>query len=335
MPPRCPRDSCPSHKDVPFAYRCKGCFTRKVDLRTVQRFRCEVCGKGFSSQTFRVDYRLKKPWLPLMIFHELVSKVSHRQTARKVQCKLDTVLHHLELVGQHARRVHTALLTRCKRDGPGLDGTFQLDELETFETDRRLCPLTVAILIDKKSRFVVHVATGTLPARGNLTPYDEKRKKAWEKENGGKRKSQSKQATAACFTVLRDHLAKDASFDVQTDEKKTYPLVLRQVFGHQVRHQWTNSKVERNRRNLLFPINNTLAQTRDGLGRLVRRNWGHSKRERNLGWHLWVWILYRNYVRELTNAVRGKTSASAKGIAKRRMTARELLQWKEVLPLAA
>ena len=334
-PQRCPRASCPSRTQVPFACQRKGRFTRQVDARTVQRYKCLVCRKGFSSQTFRLDYRLHKPWLPLAIFQALVSKSSIRQTGRNLACKPDTVLHHLELLGQHARQIHSAFLARHKRDGPGLEGTFQLDELETFELDRRLFPLTVPILIDKKTWFVVHAATGTLPARGNLRAHDKKRKEAYEKAAGTRRVSRSKEATTACFVALRDHLAEKASFDVQTDEKKLYRPVLREVFGHQIRHQWVNSKAVRNRNNLLFPINNTLAQTRDNLGRLVRRNWGHSKKERNLGWHLWVWILYRNYVREITNQERGESSASATGVARKRLAARELLQWKEELPRAA
>ena len=335
LPRRCPREQCPSHTQVPFAFQCKGRFSRKVDGRTVQRYKCLVCHNGFSSQTFRLDYRLKKPWLPLAIFQALVSKCSIRQAGRNLGSKPDTVLHHLGLLGEQGRQVHTAFLERHKRDGPGLSGTFQLDELVTFEVDRRLQPLTMPVLMSKSTRFVVHADTGTLPAHGNLREYDKQRKKAWEKAAGGKRVSRSKEATTTCFEVLRDHLGADASFDVQTDEKKSYRLVLRQVFGKQIRHQWVNSKAVRNRANLLFPINNSLAQTRDNLSRLVRRSWCHSKRERNLRLHLWVWILYRNYVREITNYNKRESSASALGVARRRLTARELLQWKDALPMAA
>jgi len=335
FPHRCPSDRCPSHTEVPFAYQCKGRFSRKVDGRSVQRFQCLVCHKGFSSQTFRLDYRIKKPWLPLNIFWSLVSKVSLRQTGRSLACKPDTVLHHLQLLGEHSQEIHMLFLARHKRDGPGLKGTFQLDELETFEVDRRLFPLTVPVLIDRRTRFVVHAETGTLPARGNLRERDKKRKEAYEKAAGSKRVSRSKEATKACFVALRDHLAADATIDVQTDEKKSYPPILRQVFGKQARHQWASSKAVRNRASLLFPINNSLAQMRDNMGRLVRRSWCHSKRERNLRWHLSIWMLYRNYVRELTNRCKTKSSASASGVARRRCDARELLEWRRMLPKAA
>ena len=335
FPLHCPSEACPSRTQEPFAYQCKGRFSRKVDGRTVQRYKCLVCRKGFSSQTFRVDYRLKKPWLPVALFQDFISKCSFRQAGRNLACKTDTVLRHFELVAEQARAIQALFLERHKREGPGLSGTFQLDELETFETDRRLQPLTVPILISKKTRFVVHAETGTLPARGNLRPRDLLRKKAYEKAAGGKRVSRSKEATTACFEVLRDHLGVDASFDVQTDEKKTYPLLLRNVFGKQVRHQWASSKAVRNRSSLLFPINNVLAQARDNMSRLVRRSWCHSKRERRLRLHVSVWMLYRNFIRERTNYDRVNSSASAEGIARRRLTARELLQWKAVIPKAA
>jgi transposase-like protein len=334
VPPRCPRSSCPTHTQGGFDYRCIGTFDRKVDKRVVQRFKCKVCRKGFSSQTFRVDYRLKKPWLPLGLFQGLVSKTSLRQTARNLGSKLDTMLRLLERLGLHSSEVHQAFLERHRRSGGWKSGEFQLDELETFEIDRRLCPLTVPILIHKDTRFVVHTDTATLPARGHLSPRDRVRKQAREAIHG-KRVNGSKPAVTRSFSALAAQLAPSAVFEVQTDEKKTYPSILRAVFEREITHRCVNSKVARGRENLLFPINNVLAQTRDNLGRLVRRNWGHSKRERNLGWHLAVWMLYRNYVRERSRFHRHTSSATDAGVAQRPVQAREILAWRGALPAAA
>jgi transposase-like protein len=334
VPPRCPRPTCPSHADGGFHYRCAGTFDRKVDKRVVQRFQCVICHKGFSSQTFRVDYRLKKPWLPLGVFQGLVSKASLRQTGRNLGSKLDTMLRILARLGEHSHDVHQAFLERHRRSGGWRKGVFQLDELETFEFDRRLCPLTVPILIHRDTRFVVHADTGTLPARGNLSAFDLARKEAREKRFG-KRVNGSKPAVTRSFAALKAQLAPDASFDVQTDEKKSYRPILRAVFERQIRHQWVNSTVARGRKNLLFPINNVLAQSRDNLGRLVRRSWGHSKLERNLRWHLAVWMLYRNYVRERSWYHRHSSSAVDAGVARRRVPPREILAWRGALPEAA
>jgi len=332
-PAKCPAPACPSHTSVPFEYQRKGCFDRKVDLRIVQRFRCKVCRKGFSSQTFRVDYRLHKPWLPLAVFQALVSKTTLRQTSRNLGSKLDTIAHHLRLIATHSIEIHQRFLERHAGSGGWNVGAFQLDELETFERDRRLFPITVPVLIHRDTRYVVHADTGTLPARGRLSVVDRCRKNAYE-ALFGKRLNQSKAAVTRCFSVLSRCLAPSASIHVQTDEKSAYPVILRQVFGAGYQHQWVNSRAKRNRGNLLFPINNVSAQARDNLSRLVRRNWGHSKMESRLKLHLAVWMLYRNYVRERSHFHRNVSSAQSAGVVRRRMTARELLQWRRILPPA-
>jgi hypothetical protein len=96
-----------------------------------------------------------------------------------------------------------------------------------------------------------------------------------------------------------------------------------------------HSTEPRTKSNPIFTINNMLAQTRDGLGRLVRKNWGHAKLERNLGWHLWVWVLYRNYVREKSNKERWVSAASVLGLVPRRLACGEILEWRDRLPATA
>ncbi len=330
-PTRCPRVHCPAFTGDGFTYQHAGNYVRTVDQRIVRRFRCLVCNSRFSSQCFRVDYRLRKPWLPLAVFQGLVAKTTLRQISRSLGCKLDTVLYHLRLVGNRGQALHASFLLRCKASRGGLAGAFQLDELETFERNRRLCPLTVPVLVHASTWFVVHAATGTLPARGNLGPFDLIRKERYEKE-GGKRLNQSKQATRECVEALHGALADDAKFVMQTDEKSTYRGIFRAVFGGPVRHEWVNSEERRDRKNLLFTVNNTLAQMRDGMSRLVRRNWGHSKLERNLRWHLGAWILWRNYAREITCACRKLSSASALGVTLRRLRPPEFFEWVDRLP---
>ncbi|MCK6448630.1 MAG: hypothetical protein L6Q99_19735, partial [Planctomycetes bacterium] len=81
-PKFCPRPDCPSHAGSPFLFRRRGYFRRRCDTRKVPRFLCLTCSRGFSSQTFRVDYRLKRPDLLVPFFYDRVSKVTHRQSAR-------------------------------------------------------------------------------------------------------------------------------------------------------------------------------------------------------------------------------------------------------------
>jgi hypothetical protein len=101
---------------------------------------------------------------------------------------------------------------------------------------------------------------------------------------------------------------------LETDRKATYPGSIRRVLGPKTRLCRIDSRLERSYRNPLFPINHTLAMLRDGMSRLVRRTWAASKRARRLELHFWVWLAYRNYVRDITNQARGTTPAMEIGV---------------------
>ena len=68
VPPYCPNGAC-RHRRTAISrssafFRRKGSFARLGDRR-VARFQCKICGRHFSEQTFRVDYRWKRPELDM------------------------------------------------------------------------------------------------------------------------------------------------------------------------------------------------------------------------------------------------------------------------------
>lgn len=325
-PSRCPRAECPSRSQPSFRWARKGHFRRRCDGRSVQRFRCLHCERTFSIQTFRLDYRLKKPTLHLRLFGLFVSKVTHRQSARVLNCSRRTIAHRLRLLGGHCKDFHQTTLARAAARG-GIHGVFQLDELETYETSRRLAPVTVPLLIERHSRCVIHVETAPLPARGRLSARDHARKQKRE-TCFGRRFSGSTRAVLSTLTQLRAVHDEDSSVVVQTDCKTSYVSALSKTFGVRLRHQRTSSKERRNSKNPLFPVNHTFAMLRDGISRLVRRSWAASKKRERLEWHLWIWIAYRNYVRTITNKLTRTTPAMALGIVQRRLRREQLLAWR-------
>jgi transposase-like protein len=327
IPSRCPYEACASHRGVAFRRQRKGYFTRRCDNRRVPRFRCLVCKRSFSNQTFRLDFRLKRPELHQQLFPLFVSKVTHRQAARLLGCSRKSVHHRLKLLAEHACELQRELLARHVKEHGGLAGCFQLDELETFEHSRKLCPVTMPVLIETKSYFVIGVAVGTLPCRGRLTPKEKERKLAREKVEG-RRKNESRAAVASCFERLKALIPAGKQTVVATDHKPLYGAILRQQLGARVIHSKHSSTAPRTYHNPLFPINHTLATLRDGLSRLVRRNWAASKKRQWLERHAWVWILYRNFVRYITNDAQDTSSAMALGVASRMLDAHDLLTWR-------
>ncbi len=331
LPPHCPHPRCPSrHGRAPFLWRRRGSYPRKVDGRRVQRFLCRTCGRSFSTQSFRLDYRLQRVHIHPALFRLLVSKVTFRQAARLLGIDRKTVARRARLFGRHARRFHEARLRAARARG-GLDGVFQLDELETFETDRRLQPLTVPVLIERRSFFVVHVGVGTLPARGGLSAAKKRRKAELERVRG-KRRSQSRVQVRVAVRRLGRVLAAGAPLVFESDRKSTYPGILREVFGGRVgSHRRVSSRARRCPGSVLFPINHTLARMRDRVSRLVRRNWGASKRRRCLRWHLWMWVAWRNYLRPVTVAAGVPTPGVIVGAAERRWEVADFLRWRVTL----
>jgi len=321
-PPFCPRELCPSHAGAPFSYRERGYFYRRCDHRTVQRFLCLACRLSFSEQTFRLNYRLKRPELLALFFLDRVSKVSHRQSARIHPCSRSTEERHFRRLSLHCLAFHALRLKEIVASG-GRGEVFSLDELETFEHNRRQKPVTVPILIEHASGFVIDTRVGTLPARGRS-----KRKSALAVAQGGEeRKSESVEVVQAAFERLREVSLKDRPLTVLTDMKTSYERILREMFGERCVHRQVHSKLPRNPMSPLFAINHTLARVRDGLSRLVRRSWCAAKLRRWIAGHLAIWTCYRNYVLKRTNRV-WETPAMALGTQTRFWPVDEVLLWR-------
>ncbi len=325
-PPHCPRDGCPSREHVPFLWQRKGRYRRHCDERIVQRFLCRACLRYFSTQTFRIDYRLHRPTLHFTLFDTFVSKVTQRQAARNVLCTRKTVVHRLSLLAAHSRAFHDQVLARAKTRG-GLPGCFQIDELETFETSRLLCPVTMPVLIELKSYFVVDLVVAPLPARGKRRRKGTGAQAKVELRED-KRRSGSRAAVRSCFQVLAQACCEEGVIHVSSDWKSSYGTVLKEVMPGAYHHARHSSKTRRDRFNPLFPINHTLAMLRDGLSRLVRRSWGVSKQREWLERHAWVWIAYRNYIRGITNKAPETSSAQALGVCSRKFSKHTFFEWR-------
>lgn len=323
VPSFCPKEDCRAHNGAPFQFHCRGFYRRACDGLVVQRFSCVTCGRRFSRQSFRLNYRWRLPNIHIELFGLLVSKVTMRQSARLLEISRDTVTRRMRTLGAHCRAFQEEAVRRT-----GVEGAFQLDEMETFETDRLVRPVTVPVLIETTSLFVLHAETAPLPPRGRLDAYRQLRKLRDERLFGP-RKSRSRAAVESTLLRLKAALPANAYLDIRTDRKSSYRKLIRTHFGHCLNsHAQVSSRDRRNRENPLFGINHTLAMMRDGVSRLVRRSWGASKLRSRLDDHLWIWMVYRNFVRGITVSDTRTTPAMAAGVAKRRLKVSEVLKWR-------
>jgi len=327
QPPYCPNHSCPSEQGLdPFRYQKRGSYLRACDGKCIPRFRCLACKRGFSKQTFKSNYRYRKPYLHHLLLHAFVAKVTRRQAAKMFGVNRKTIERRFIRMAEVCSAFQSAKLAECRSKG-GIRGIFQLDELETFEHNRKLKPVTMSVLIERRSYFVVHARAGTLPARGRRKPAQVKRLAKIQAVEG-KRRSQSRACIRQSFEALNQLLAPDSPVLLQSDMKRTYPTECRRAtWGRPFIHRTTSSRTHRDYRNLLFPINHTLAMMRDGMSCLVRRNWAACKTIRGLERHAAIWVAYRNYVRGVTNKTK-TTPAQEVGICLEAYRMKDLACWR-------
>jgi transposase-like protein len=289
----------------------------------VPRFVCKHCRKGFSRQTFRMDYRDHRPDCNRRLFDLLCSGIGLRQSSRLLALSLRCTELKFRKIARHLRAQNRNLR------GPFPAGTsLQFDELETFETRRSTRPLTLPILIERDSRFVI--AARAAPIRPSGTMNAARRLKIADDEKRFKRRPT--RSRAAVRSVLRRAAPLCAHYTtvvLQTDEKSTYPGLARQVFGaDRLQHQTISSRLPRTAWNPLFPINHCEAMARDLTGRLRRESWLVSKLRWFLNLHLELFAAYRNYVRRRFN--RDKQSPAQKlGFVNRLIRPSQMLSWRQ------
>lgn len=324
-PPFCPNSACVAHESPPEGvwWTRRGVYRPKCRAQPVPRFRCDLCERGFSRQTFRHDYRDHRPEVNATLFQQLVSGVGLRQGARNVGIDIRAAVQKLRKFAATLAKLHDNL-------SPELPSgrTFLLDEEEAFERSRGL-PLTMPVLIERDSWLIVSAAVAPIRrlARdgSRLRCYQED----YEAQNG-RRKDASRAAVRRVLEALARRVPAGA-VAMHTDEKSAYPALLKAVFGKRIEHATTPGSAPRTKWNPLFAISTTMAMTRDNNGRLRRRSWLHSKRAEELGHQMALFTVYRNYIRKRFNRdPRGTTPAKVLGLLPRAMTGREALAWRQI-----
>jgi transposase-like protein len=322
LPPHCPYPSCHSFVSPERGFFARaGRYQPGCRPQPVPRFRCRSCGRRFSRQSFRADWRQKKPYLNATLLHLMVSCVGQRQAARALRVTRRTVERRVRWLAAHARAFHEHRL-----NGARLQGPFQLDEMESFETNRYQ-PVTVPVLIDRATLFVVATAAAPLRRKGRMTPLQLRRRAEHEAVHG-RRPSLSARAVRHVLERLAP-LTAGGPVTLETDRKPLYGKIGSSLFGHQLRWRPYPASARRDRANPLFPVNHTNARLRHFLARLRRRTWCVSKLRAALQGHLMIATLWINWCRGITNRTH-TTPAQALGLAVRPYRAEEVLAWRLV-----
>lgn len=327
LPRHCPYPGCRSFADPVSGFCVRaGRYRPRCRPHPVPRFRCRSCGRRFSRQSFRADLRQKKPYLNAALFRLMVSCVGQRQAARALGVARRTVERRVRWLAAHAEAFQSGRLR-----GAALAGPFQLDEMESFEANRYQ-PVTVPVLIDRRTFFIVATAVGPLRRKGRMTPL-QRRRRAEHEAAHGRRASGSKRAVRRVLGRLVP-LTLNRPVVLESDRKALYGQLGSRTFGSRFVWRTHSASARRDRDNPLFPINHTNARLRHFLARLRRRSWCVSKSRASLQGHLHIAALWVNWCRGITNRTR-TTPAQALALASRPYRPEEVLAWRLLWPAPA
>jgi len=269
-----------------------------------------------------MDYRDHRPDLNPKLVELLASGVGLRQSSRLLGLSRRCLEKKHRKIGRHLRRQNLNL------QGPLPPGSvLQLDELETYEGMRTLRPLSVPVLIEKHSRFIIWAESAPIPARHRKTRHGKTRSE--ELRRKGRRRDGSRRACRRTLGRAAALTGKLETLVIETDEKRSYPALIGELFGeHRIAHDTTKSTRKRDVSNPLFAINQTEALARDLMGRLRRQSWLVSKKRRYLDLALALFLAWRNLVRRRFNHDE-ESPAQILEFAPRRMTEEELCSWRQ------
>jgi transposase-like protein len=322
VPPRCPNPTCEQHtRPKPGFFRRRGFYFPACRQEGVPRFRCKTCRRGFSRQTFRYDYRDRRPHDNAILFSLLTGGMGLRQAGRVLVMDVRAVQQKARKMAAMCSQLHENLCPRLPANRGWL-----LDEEETYE-GASIRPLTMPVLIEKETWFVVATAVGTIR---RLAPVGSARRVRQDRdERRGIRPDQSRQCVLEMMTSFARKVP-DGNVLLLTDQKASYTKIAYEVFGERVVHKTTAGTLARDTHNPLFPINTTLAMTRDNCGRLRRRSWLVTKKAEGLRNHLHLFTAYRNYVRRRFNRdSKEETPARILGLLPRHLDRNEVLAWRQ------
>lgn len=323
VPPFCPSPKCSQHAHPEGRFFLRhGTFVAACHPEPVQRFRCRVCRITFSTQTFRQDYRDRRPGLNQPVFELLASGIGFRQIGRLHRISVSAVQRKALKIGVQQHFLHENL-SHCLPVG----SVFVLDEEETFETSS-IRRVGVAMVVEQESWFIVATATGSL--RRLAKPGTARRR--WqerEEQCHGKRPDESSQCVRSVLAALRQKVG-DRAIVLHTDQKSSYGRIAEEIFGHLVRHERTSGKAPRTPWNPLFPINSMQAISRDLVGALRRQSWLHAKKASKLPARLAIFVAIKNYQRKrFTRDKEDKSPAVHLNLIPRSLTTSELQRWRQ------
>ena len=314
-PPFCPRPDCVSHVESgTWHYKKKGFYTRKAAPRRIQRYVCLHCGRNFSSQTFSPTYWLRYPKLLRPVFSRVLACSGFRQVAHEFGVSHTTILGLVGRLGRHCLLLHEQLRPRVPKE------TLILDGFRTFEFGQ-YWPFDLHLLVGA-SHYIYGFQEAELRRSGTMRPSQRKKRLALERAHG-RPDPQSTQRSVA--ELLGRLIPPGVAVSLHSDEHSAYPRALQSLPDRCFEHQTTSSKSARVPQNPLFPVNLADLLLRHTGANHKRETIAFSKRRQGALYRAAIFVVWRNYVKSVSERRRDSPAGVAVGATQRAMTVAQVL----------
>lgn len=318
-PPYCPNPKCRHHRAVDGSWRWMraGFFTRQASPHRIQRFQCCACRRHFSTQTFSTTYWLRRPELLRPLFHRLLACSAFRQVAREYHCSPQTILGQAARLGRHCLLYHLR-----HRPGGAIPEPLALDSFQSFELSQ-YHPTLYHLAAGRVSHFCYGFTDSELRRSGRMTAQ-QKRRRAWLEQRFGRPPARTiEREVAALLQVIAPQRQ---SLELSTDEHEDYPRALTRVPHLRITHRTISSRAARTSRNPLFEVNLLDLLIRHAGANHKRETIAFSKRRQSAIERLWVFLVWRNWLKSFSERRRDATPAMRLGLADRARTVGEVLR---------
>ncbi len=317
-PPFCPSIHCRFHH-LPgphWPVFRTGFYSRLCPPRRVQRYRCGHCGRSFSDQTFRTTYWLKRPDLLAPVFHRLLGCSAFRQIAREFRASPSTIQLLASRLGRHCLLFH-----QLHRPREPFTEPIVLDGFQSFEFSQ-FYPTWFHLVAGKSSHFLYGFTDSELRRSGRMTERQKRRRAELERGLG----KPSPRAIELDVTALLQLVAPaPQALVLHTDDHSDYPRALQRLRHLSVSHRITPGRDPRTANNPLFAVNLMDLLIRHCGANHKRETIAFSKRRQSAAERLWIFTVWRNYMKSLSERKRDATPAMRLGVMERPLGDREVL----------
>ncbi len=297
-PPFCANQGCEHHdpaKDYS-QYIAWGSYQTRT-FGTVPRFRCLLCGKTFSSQTFRVDYYAKR----LVDYENLSQRISSCESlsaiGRAIHASTDSVSNRVSRAARQVLALESELQgSRTSNEDLAADG------FESFCVSQYF-PNHITLLIGSDSQFVYAADHAALRRKGRMTEEQRKKRKGFDAVFQPPPRAIEDSFALIALEMLR---IKDDGIHhpltLWTDEHQAYPRALarnphiaRLLESGEILHRTISSRKPRTLKNPLFPVNYLDREIRKDLHEHVRETVCFGRNVNRQMERLTLYLFWHNY----------------------------------------